>query len=94
MRLLSLGTAALTAAAVSLWPTAILISASGRAQADFRAAAVTATILAGIAGSLWGAASQVCQRERRHEARERALIRVIDKRAGGEHPSGPFRVVP
>jgi hypothetical protein len=91
VRLLSLGTAALTAAAVSLWPTAILIPAGSRTVADLRSAAIAATVLAGILAGLRVAAAEVCQRERRQQARERALIRVIDR--GGEHPSGPFRAV-
>jgi hypothetical protein len=91
-----MGTAVLTASAASLWPAAILVPADGRTLADLRAAAVTATILAGVAAAAWRAVAEIAKRERDHWRREEELrrdrsnlIRVIDNRLG-DHPSGPF----
>jgi hypothetical protein len=64
------------------------MSADGRTLADLRSGAVSSTILAGV---LW-AVAELRRRERAQRARERALIRVIDRQAGGP-PSGPFSAV-
>jgi hypothetical protein len=100
VRLLPASTAVLTTAAASLWTAAILASADARTVADLRGGAVAATILAGVAASAWQAVAELAMRDRSQRQREddlrrdrSALIRVIDNRLGGEHPSGPFSAV-
>ena len=95
MRLLPVSTGLLATAAASLWPAAILASADARTLADLRSAAAVATILAGVGAAAWRAVTELKQRDRRVRARERMLIRKLDRQLGaGEHPSGPFRAVP
>lgn len=94
MRLLPVSTGLLTTAALSLWPAAILASADARTLSDLRGAAVAATVLAGIAAAAWRGVAELKQRDRRQGARERALIRAMERQLdGGDHPSGPFRAV-
>lgn len=94
MRLLPVSTAVLTTAAATLWPAAILVTASWRTLADLRSAAATATVLAGVAAVAWIGVAELKQHDRRMHARERMLIRRLDVQVReDEHPSGPFRAV-
>jgi membrane protein implicated in regulation of membrane protease activity len=100
VRLLPVTTGLLTTAAASLWAAAILASADARTLSDLRSGAITATILSGVAAAAWRAVAELAnrdcaQRRREQELREdrSALIRVIDNRLGGAHPSGPFSAV-
>lgn len=100
MRLLPVSTAVLTTAALSLWAAATMAAAPYRVLADLRSAAVAATVLAGVAAVAWRGLAELARRDQRGDAemelmrqRERALIRVIDHRLGGDHPSGPFSAI-